>query len=94
MNDTPMKELFTSLAELRAEFAAFRQQFAGVLSTNKHIEPDALYSVAEATEKISISAGVLRQKLRARIVVARGGTKGCPWQIRGSELLKLGGKVG
>jgi hypothetical protein len=82
-----------AIKELRAEFSAFREQFVGVLGTNKRIEPEALYSIAEAAEKVAISRATLCRKLRARIIVARGGTKGCPWQIRGSELLKLGGKT-
>ena len=93
MNEPTIKELFVSLAEFRAEFAAFRDQLAAGTPADKRIEPDALYSVEEATTKIAISGATLRKKLRARIIVAKGGSKGCPWKIRGSELLKLGGKA-
>ena len=52
------------------------------------IDPDAIYTVAQAAVLASMHPETLREKLRARIL--NGKRKGGgSYRIRGSELLKL-----
>lgn len=52
------------------------------------IAPDAIYTVAEAAELLSLHPVTLRRKLRIRLV--NGKRRGAGhWRIRCAELLKL-----
>jgi hypothetical protein len=89
-NSTPAAP---TVADLLGELRAFREEFRAVLAPTKRIEPDAVYSISEAAELVPVGAQGLRRMMRAGILNARGGGRGSPWTIRGSELLKLGGNI-
>lgn len=58
------------------------------------IEPEAIYTVEEASALLGkgMSEKTLRKKLRARVLRGkREGVRG-PWRICGAELLRFGGK--
>ena len=58
-----------------------------IVTVGLRIEPDAIFTVAQAARLVSLHAVTLRKKLRLGII--KGSRRAGDWRIRGSELLKL-----
>ncbi|WP_158277434.1 hypothetical protein [Opitutus sp. ER46] len=81
------------LPSLMREVRELRQELRGTAAV-KRIEPNAVYSIDEAAALIpGLSAKTICKRLRCRSIIGQKGGLRSPWMIRGSELLKLGGKV-
>ncbi|PTX96574.1 hypothetical protein DB354_07920 [Opitutus sp. ER46] len=80
------------LPSLMREVRELRQELRGTAAV-KRIEPNAVYSIAEATALIpGLSGKTIRRRLRCRWIIGQRSGPRAPWMIRGSELLKLGGR--
>lgn len=76
----------TNLADLASAIESLRADIRALASTRaKRIEPDAIYSIKEASDLVPLSVWELRAKCSAGIIKARGRY----YRIKGSELLKL-----
>lgn len=79
----------TEIIERLERIEAAIQKLSG--DTAKRIEPDAIYTVGEASTVTGISARTIRANLNLGIISGRRNGSYAPWAILGSELLKLGG---